>query len=203
MGKSKSKENLELELQQSFDRWDSLYKFGGSDPFWSDGVNLNLVRNHIFYYKTRIEESYKPEKYPAIYQRQTPAEVPNDYMARADEIRENAKHTLELYKQDKNYLFLLKKVGLIDPKEEKRLCVRNITGYVSGLEEAIVSDNLISMRRHQNPESYLESFRKCACDVRDLKPPENEQLSFFSPLLQDEDEETDLWEEEDHDISMV
>lgn len=45
------------ELKSEFDRWAHIKEFGTSDPFWSDGVNLNLVRNHILYYKKMIEEN--------------------------------------------------------------------------------------------------------------------------------------------------
>ena len=32
---------------------------GTQDPFWPDGVNANLVRNHILYHKGRIAELCK------------------------------------------------------------------------------------------------------------------------------------------------
>ncbi|OLN30101.1 hypothetical protein DSOL_3233 [Desulfosporosinus metallidurans] len=199
MSRTKNNESSEAELQKSFDQWDALYEFGGHDPFWPDGVNLNLVRNHILYYKKQIEESCEPENYPAIYHRESPPEVSQDYMARADEIRENAKHSLALYKQDENYCFLLTRVDRIDPKEAKRLCVRNVINYTKSLEAAIASDDLVTMRRHENSERYLPSFEQCAQRVRELKLPENEQLSLFSLLLEDEDEP---WEEEESTMSM-
>ena len=40
-------ENLLEELKKAYAQWESLYKQGGSDPFYPDGVNLNLVRNHL------------------------------------------------------------------------------------------------------------------------------------------------------------
>ena len=36
--------------------WHELYENGTSDPFWADGVNLNLVHNHIRYYNKIIKE---------------------------------------------------------------------------------------------------------------------------------------------------
>ena len=199
MSRTKNEESPEAELQKSFDQWDALYEFGGHDPFWPDGVNLNLVRNHILYYKKQIEESFELENYPAIYHQENPPEVPQNYMARADKIRENAKCSLALYKQDENYRFLLGRVDRIDPKDEKRLCVKNVINYVKGLEAAIASDDLVTMRRHENPERYPPSFEQCAQRVRELKPPENEQLSLFLLPLEDEDEPC---EEEENTMSM-
>ena len=37
--------------ESSFERWQSYHDFGGQDPFWADGCNMNLIRNHIIYYK--------------------------------------------------------------------------------------------------------------------------------------------------------
>lgn len=77
--------------------------------------------------------------------------------------------------------------------------MRNVINYAKGLEAAIASDDLVAMRRHENPERYLPSFEQCARRVRELKPPENEQISLFSLLPEDEDEP---WEEEENTMGM-
>lgn len=59
----KNKEDYREELRKSYERWKYIYENGCSDPAWPDGVNLNLVRNHIIYYKTLIEESTPPSMY--------------------------------------------------------------------------------------------------------------------------------------------
>ena len=52
----KNQENPLEELEKAYAQWQRLYENGGSDPFWPDGVNLNLVRNHIIYYKGQIRK---------------------------------------------------------------------------------------------------------------------------------------------------
>lgn len=42
-------------ITDSIQRWKFLDTHGGSDPFWSDGCNMNLVRNHILYYRRQLE----------------------------------------------------------------------------------------------------------------------------------------------------
>lgn len=42
------------DLQDSLKRWNFINENGCSDPFWCDGVNMNLVRNHCLYYKDNI-----------------------------------------------------------------------------------------------------------------------------------------------------
>lgn len=60
-------ENLLDKLAKAYDQWENLQKQGGSDPFYPDGVNLNLVRNHILYYKQRIEEEQPLYKTPRCF----------------------------------------------------------------------------------------------------------------------------------------
>ena len=190
------------ELQKEFGRWDELYANGGHDPFWPDGSNLNLVRNHILYFKKEIEAAYEHQNYPTIYYRETPPEVSQDYMARSDEIRVNARKSVQLYKADENYQFLYSQVNRIHPKHIKETCIKNVIHYVKGLEQAISSDDLVSMRRHENPERYIEAFLECAEKVKSLKPIENEQISFFTMFPDELDEESEECEEEDQGMSM-
>lgn len=43
-------------LVHSFGEWEHMRTKGCSDPFWPDGTNMNLVRNHIINGKRRLEE---------------------------------------------------------------------------------------------------------------------------------------------------
>ena len=43
-------------MHESRDRWNEIRNGGCNDPFWPDGTNMNLVRNHIIYFKKRIRE---------------------------------------------------------------------------------------------------------------------------------------------------
>ncbi len=78
------------ELQQHIDRlaeryarWERERRDGCLDPFWSDGDNLNLVRNHIRYEKQQIRLTC--DKFaltiPAIYYRPLPPEMPRDFFS--------------------------------------------------------------------------------------------------------------------------
>lgn len=63
--------------------WKHLQGFGGNDPFWADGCNMNLTRNHILSYKREIREICEENNraLPEEYYLPTPPEVDNDYMA--------------------------------------------------------------------------------------------------------------------------
>ena len=191
MGKKKESENLAKELADTFERWEYLKEHGGSDPFYADGGSMNLERNHIIYYKQKMVEEYGRdyEKYPAIFYREPPPEVDDNYMARAGEIRDGAAQALDYYISDPNFLYLLANKDMLTEKEAKQISLYNVLGYASGLAKAIKDGDLISMRRHAGrPEGYLESFAQCATRMMELidekkKAPEqvqgNVQLSLF------------------------
>lgn len=177
-------ENYEQLLRDSFDHWEYLYHHGGSDPFWADGTNLNLTRNRIVVCKRDIEEHMQLEDYPDIYYRETPPEVPLDYMARADEIRKSAKKSLEIYEQNQDLLYLRSMLLNLDPTDKFTSSVRNVIGYADGLRRAIMVDDLVVMRRHEVAERYTPSFAETADKVRALKPGDKKgQQNIFDVML--------------------
>ena len=196
--KNKQEDNPAVQLEERFARWNFLYHHGSFDPTWSDGVNLNLVRNHIIYAKRQIEESTPYGAYPDIYYRDTPPEVDQNYMARADEIRSNAQKSLGIYQSDPHYLYCKKYARELTAKELKRFPVKNVLGYVSGLEQAIASGDLITMRRHEDADRYLDSFARCESEIRKMfsereLDPQMNLFALYEPdtddFQDDEDEE--------------
>ncbi|WP_217958746.1 hypothetical protein [Acutalibacter muris] len=185
MAKKKQENPLE-ELEKSYAQWQQLYEHGGSDPFWPDGVNLDLVRNHIIYFKGQIEETCPLYMADELYLRELPPEVDQNYMANPERIRVQARQSLKAYLADPNYQYLLRHRDSLSPKQSKELCVGAVLGYVSGLREFIASDNLVEMRRHREPERYLESFQDCAERVRQAL--ESAEPNLFALAAEESDE---------------
>lgn len=170
--KQKKKIDYEKQLIDSYNRWNYLYQYGGSDPFWPDGCNLNLVRNHILYYRRQLEEE---QYFPEVYYWDVPAEVNNYFMARADEIPDNAARSLLVLKSDPNYQFLVSNGGQLSKEDAKAVCYGAVVGYVHNLEEWLsrlcqikdgisereFSDILVNLRRYENAAGYQESFARC------------------------------------------
>lgn len=67
----------------SINRWKFINENGCNYPAWADGCNMNLVRNHILYYKRKISELCRQERFvlPEEYYLPTPPEVCNNFMA--------------------------------------------------------------------------------------------------------------------------
>lgn len=71
------------ELNYSHEHWKDINDNGCSDPFWADGTNMNLVRNHIIYYRRQIEDicSETVKAFPSEYYYPIPPVIDNNYMA--------------------------------------------------------------------------------------------------------------------------
>ena len=63
--------------------WTFINENGCNDPFWPDGCNLNLTRNHIISYKRAIAELCEKTgmTLPEEYFLKVPPEVDDNYMA--------------------------------------------------------------------------------------------------------------------------
>lgn len=177
--KNKDKQDLLNGLSLSFARWDTLYSEGGSDPFYSDGANLNIVRNHIIYYKSMIERMQPELMESDTYKRQTPKEVSNDYMAKADKIRENAKKTHNALKSDENYLFLYLHLNELSDSEAKDTSIHSVLGYLKALEIGLNKDDLVALRRYNIADRYLSSFAECRKKVEKILNSVNRQMCLF------------------------
>lgn len=181
-------QNYEQELIEAHSHWKQIYENGCSDPFCEDGVNLNLVRNHIIGYRSKLEESPSLFGLPDVYHKEIPPKVDNHYMARSDEIRAAAKISLSKYKADPNFQYIALHRADFTPKTRKRLCIDNVIGYVLGLENYIKEDKLVDMRRHELYERYLLSFKDCAQRM-EAAPPETIQMTLFDLSDYEYDEE--------------
>lgn len=111
MAKKKQENPLE-ELEKSYAQWQQLYEHGGSDPFWPDGVNLDLVRNHIIYFKGQIEETCPLCMADELYLRELPPEVDMEAISC---FKEKIASNWQAYREK---LLALPKEVLIDRAEE-------------------------------------------------------------------------------------
>lgn len=171
---------LMMDCERFYDQWNVLYEHGGRDPTWPDGVNLNLIRNHIIEFQRRLKELCGACELPEIAKKVPPPEVESEYMARADEIRKNAAETFCAFQNFEDYRELRTLNKGISKIDFEKHSVASALGYVKKLETAIRSDDLITMRRYEDGSFYLEIITETLAEVREL-PFEGYQLSFFEP----------------------
>lgn len=175
------------ELEKDYARWDYLYKHGGSDPSWEDGVNLNLIRSHIIYYMKKLDEQKNLFCPLETYNRKVPPVMPPKYMARSDEIRANARVSMQIIEANENLKFVREKAETLTDKQKKQMYIPTVLGYAENLRNAIKNDDLITMRRYENVKSYLQSFDETARKIISLENSP-EQQNKISPDEADEEE---------------
>lgn len=172
---------ISKELKSEIDCWHSLRTQGENDPLWADGYNMNLTRNHVIYDKERIKMICEENSLdlPEEYHIPTPPKVPNYYMAKPKQILKDAEESLAKYKADENYKWLINCNASTNVKG--KVCYGAVVGYVFGLEEAIKRNDLVAMRRHRNPEAYLESFAECRKRIEEAMAEEtgDGQIELF------------------------
>ena len=151
-------------LEGRYERWHTIRTEGCFDTFYTDGSNMNLVRNHILNYRKRIIEICEKLgiDLPAVCTWAVPIEVSKDYMANADQIRRIAKDTLPMFESNPDYIALKSFGRMLSEKQRAQISYDNIMGYVRRLKIALERDNLVDMRLYvQNQNHYLESFASC------------------------------------------
>lgn len=52
-------EEYAAQIVREIGHWNYILENGCNDPFWPDGTNLNLTRNHIISYKREIADRIK------------------------------------------------------------------------------------------------------------------------------------------------
>lgn len=154
------------ELKKDYDRWEYILENGTSDPFWSDGANINLVRTHTLIGHKKIQELCEKAGIPLpdVSQREIPPEMPNDFYAKRDLIILKGKEIIEKVQQKYN------------PSEYEKdsLLVKCFNGLKSSLER----DNL-SYLRHRTFEDYQEYAEKSAKKLHDYAETSQGQLGLL------------------------
>jgi hypothetical protein len=168
--KEKKNENHFKELETAYNRYFDLFINGGSDPAWADGANMNLCKNHFFYHKDQIKQIYPERKWTCldwIYETLLP-QADYEYMARKEEIKQHAVEALRLFDADKNLALLLEKKSFLDKKGRDYWSISCVLGYYTNLDHALKTDDYVTMRRYEHPDSYIESFAKYADKVKNI-----------------------------------
>ena len=185
-------EELVRELERDYARWEQVYMAGSKDPFWPDGVNANLCRNHILCGKKRIRELYPDAEMPEIYYRPLPQKLPAEYMARKEEIRSVALRSYTRYISDENFCFIRNHVERIPETDALRGILDALLARADVLKDAVLSGDYVAMRRYADAGSLLASLKSGAERLGDWEPPEQEQLDLFTDYSPDgiQDEES-------------
>lgn len=163
-----------------YQHWQDIYENGCSDPFHSDGTNLNLIRNHIKSYKQELEKELNEDQYPTIYYKELPIKVDYDYMAKSDEIEVQAKDYYRKCTSLDGWEDFNNAYELLDKNNPEQAMMRFFIEYVENLKLSIEEKNFVVMRRLNNSPIDIEQITDSIALFSSLNITATKQLSLFS-----------------------
>ena len=177
------KQELAIKLMAKFLEWENVKAEGSSSPVWTDGQELNHIRDSIIYLKKEMESL---DYFPEVYCRENPPKMPQRYMVNAEEIRKRAKETLQACKENEDYQFIFCRGSALDEQQKSWICLEGIINSVLRMERMIRIDNLVEMKKYDSPEKYLKSFKVCRKGLEEIL----EELEDFKLLEESKEPET-------------
>ena len=65
-------QQIQAEIDREFQQWNNIACSGCQDPSWPDGVNMNLVRNHIIYWYRLLDEKHVADTQTSLFDSHMP-----------------------------------------------------------------------------------------------------------------------------------
>ena len=81
---------------------------------------------------------------------------------------ENARKAQAAFAADTNLAWLREHRDELTPRQRSQTSIDNVIGYSAGLDHAVEHDDLVAMRRYEQPDRYLQSFENAVQRVLSL-----------------------------------
>ncbi len=161
--------SLERDLHNQYVRWNDILINGCRDPFVSDGLNMQKIRRRIIQVRRQIKRLYPLRDQPISLEYLLPPVVKEDFMARSNEIRENAQKTLWILRNSKDYVYIAQNFLLLTGKDkETEEYIQTILREIECFSEDIEKDDLLKLRRNETPDWILSGLKIAAAKVENL-----------------------------------
>ena len=168
------------ELEKDYQHWQDVYENGCNDPSWADGVNLNLIRNHIAYDKEQLKQSMPEDELPELFYKDLPPKVDGDYMARSFEIMQNAIRYHHACTEIEEWNTLANAFDFLDTKDPEQESMRFFIRRIQHLKEAIDCMDYVFMQRYKDPTEDIVKIKEYAQRLDVLELNQAQQMSLFS-----------------------
>ena len=142
--------------------WEKVYSYGDAAGMCTDGVILNRIRRELLEIKKRMDAM----EYG--YSLTVPPEVPESFMACADEIRAQARCAVQEYLAMEEYRYVQVILPKLTPKQKRDSRAMEISGKVMGLADALAEDNLVVLRKYGSPGLLTGLIVETAKKLQDL-----------------------------------
>lgn len=177
---TEKREDPAAELEKAHEHWQDIFENGCFDPLYTDGINLNLVRNHMIYYRRMIEDQCGSGEKPAVYDKPIPDEVDMDYMVNSDEIMKRA---LDFFMQCsfmQEMQNLLHASDYLSQQEMSDLKIWSDINDYMRLGKAILDDDYLTMRNLSwNTKEKIQEIMEANEKLMNRLDKDGEQMSLF------------------------
>lgn len=161
--------DMALEMMDQHRLWDHVLEHGCTDPCYEDGVILQRIRGRIIHLRRKMGLLYPRKKKPPIYYRGLPPVVSETYIARSEDIRANAQRTLWILSNNREFLYLTAYFSQIPSDvQKKEKCIKSVIDQPKYLSAALEKDDLLMLRKFENPKSFLEDQKAAASRLRKI-----------------------------------
>lgn len=174
-------EELIKQCENSFTSWNEIHSNGCRDPNWADGVNLNLVRNHIIYEQKEIErlcEEQDLEK-PPILLRGVPEKISNDYVANKEQILSDGQKFLEQILADPTYQEFNSIYRLLSPTQKEYHLFKRLVNEICRLKIGLEKKDAVLVRIFLYRQQETFDLLPAVLSAAESMPVEPHQISLF------------------------
>lgn len=168
-----------VKLRKDYEHWQDVYENGCSDPSWTDGVNLNLIRNRIIYDKMQLKKQLNEDELPELYFKELPPEADPNYIAKKEEILKNAEDYYNACVHAGGWDTLESAFDFLDENDQEEKSMRFLVSRVRWLKEYIETEDYVAMRRHKDPTDMINKISACAKRLDELQIYNEQQMSLF------------------------
>ncbi len=158
----KIKENEKQRWMNVYDRqlerWNRVCQYGDPTKMWADGVTLNHIRLKLMQTQAELK------KYDILVS--IPKIQPDDYMAKADQIRQQANDSLKVYTKNPDYQYLCEVEGCLNESQQRKTQIAVALGKIRNLARAIKQDDLVVMREFGSEERLEQLLSETAVRVK-------------------------------------
>lgn len=168
-----------LQLAACFMQWDRVAEEGSCSTIWTDGHELNVIREKIIIYKQKVG-SYISQSLREYAEREIPPKMSELYMIHAEQTTAQAVELFEIFQNNGDYQYLVKNSSKVDEEQREKLDINTHIYVPIRLEKAIKRDDLVKQKNIlYQQQKYLNDFSVCRkkleClleELEDMRSPE-------------------------------
>lgn len=155
IGDNPSEEEILQEIKIHCLEWQYVKEHGTASVIWSDGTELNFIREKIIQLKKKLENV------AGLEVEETPPRMSELFMVNPEKIEEEAKEALKIYESDENYRYIISQRNRLPEQYREQTGVDGILEQTGKLQQAVYYHRYISMKKYLDKRKFRQMFAEC------------------------------------------